>query len=69
MYSDQLAWELKDVHASDYLKMSVEKLKEYQVILGNHDPMLNSDLATMAIYRCQDCVRMALNELDTDLSR
>lgn len=68
MFSDDLAWALRHMHASTYEALSVDTLKTFQTILQHHRPDLNSDLATMAIYRCQDCVRMALQKLDTNLS-
>lgn len=69
MYADELAWHLREYHADSYLKIPIETLKSYQLILQNYRPNLNSDLATMAIYRCQDCIRIALKKLDTDLHR
>lgn len=63
MYADQLAWHLKDTPDEQFRLLPVDTLKDMQRVLQHHDPMLNSDLAAMAIARCNRLVGAALKTL------
>lgn len=69
MYADELAWTLKDLPDSSYSIIAKPTLRDFDAILQNRNPTLNSDLAELAIAKCHRLVREALKQLDTDLHR